>query len=409
MFAVIKTGGKQYRVVPNEILEVGKIAGDVGAIVQLGEVLIIGSEPPQLGMPTVSGACVAAEVLDHKRGPKIVSFKKRRRKNSRRKRGYRDEITVLRITEILTGGRSPSLQTTSRKRRPEAPAPEKGARFIGPAASFDAAGKGQFTKRHENDQRTPPSAGIERGGVAAASSTARDILVGLGNPSAGERVHALVRAAEVICDFDRSKKMDKSERLRQATLPRRIYEKLFDPDSDVARQAAYSLVVSSKSFGDGRKPEHIKDLKRSEIDGVRRDLQRLLPKLGTKFFTYVMMNDFEQDEKFLDASIRIRMSRILPFRMNDEPVIMDGPAPANKNAEVTLISVSSATAEVERRYYPSDKEWAEGDLFIADCRVRVPLRKGQTIKMLPIAFAVDGLGSVRRELKVEKKSKHRAA
>ena len=109
MFAVIKTGGRQYRVVPEDVLEIGKIAGAVGTIVQLGEVLVVGGDTPVLGAPTVAGASVAAEVLDHKRGPKVIAFKKRRRKNSRRKRGYRDEITVLRITEVLTGNAKPSI------------------------------------------------------------------------------------------------------------------------------------------------------------------------------------------------------------------------------------------------------------------------------------------------------------
>jgi large subunit ribosomal protein L21 len=109
MFAVIKTGGRQYRVVPDDVLEIGKIAGDVGTIVQLGEVLVVGGDTPVLGAPTVAGATVAAEVLDHKRGPKVIAFKKRRRKNSRRKRGYRDEITVIRVTEILTDGKNPSI------------------------------------------------------------------------------------------------------------------------------------------------------------------------------------------------------------------------------------------------------------------------------------------------------------
>src|SRR5438270_14078567 len=109
MFAVIKTGGRQYRVVPDDVLEIGKIAGDVGTIVQLGEVLLLGGDTPVLGAPTIAGATVAAEVLQHKRGPKVISFKKRRRKNSRRKRGYRDEITVLRITEILADNAKPSI------------------------------------------------------------------------------------------------------------------------------------------------------------------------------------------------------------------------------------------------------------------------------------------------------------
>jgi large subunit ribosomal protein L21 len=123
MFAVIKTGGRQYRVVPDDVLEIGKIAGDVGSIVQLGEVLVLGGDTPVLGLPTVAGASVAAEVLQHKRGPKVIAFKKRRRKNSRRKRGYRDEITVLRITEILADNASPSIGPRP-KREKVAPAPE---------------------------------------------------------------------------------------------------------------------------------------------------------------------------------------------------------------------------------------------------------------------------------------------
>jgi large subunit ribosomal protein L21 len=124
MFAVIKTGGRQYRVVPDDVLEVGKIAGDVGTIVQLGEVLVVGGDTPVLGLPTVAGASVAAEVLDHKRGPKVIAFKKRRRKNSRRKRGYRDEITVLRITEILTDDAKPSIGPRPKREKIAAPAPE---------------------------------------------------------------------------------------------------------------------------------------------------------------------------------------------------------------------------------------------------------------------------------------------
>ena len=117
MFAVIKTGGRQYRVVPNDVLEIGKIAGEVGTIVQLGEVLVVGGDTPVLGAPTVAGATVAAEVLDHKRGPKVIAFKKRRRKNSRRKRGYRDEITVLRITEILTDNAKPTVGPRPKKEK----------------------------------------------------------------------------------------------------------------------------------------------------------------------------------------------------------------------------------------------------------------------------------------------------
>jgi large subunit ribosomal protein L21 len=120
MFAVIKTGGRQYRVVPEDVLEIGKIEGEVGTIIQLGEVLVLGGDTPVLGLPIVAGATVAAEVLQHKRGPKIISFKKRRRKNSKRKRGYRDEITVLRITEILADGNKPTIGPRPKREKPVA-------------------------------------------------------------------------------------------------------------------------------------------------------------------------------------------------------------------------------------------------------------------------------------------------
>ena len=108
MFAVIKTGGKQYRVAADDVLKVEKIKGEPGEIVQFGEVLVVGGDSPSLGAPTVSGASVAAEVLDQGRGPKVIAFKKRRRKNSRRKRGHRQEFTLVRITEILTDGAKPT-------------------------------------------------------------------------------------------------------------------------------------------------------------------------------------------------------------------------------------------------------------------------------------------------------------
>jgi large subunit ribosomal protein L21 len=108
MFAVIKTGGKQYRVAAEDVLKVDKIKGEPGEIVRFGEVLVVGGEAVTLGAPTVAGASVAAEVVEQARGPKIIAFKKRRRKNSRRKRGHRQDFTLVRITEILTDGAAPS-------------------------------------------------------------------------------------------------------------------------------------------------------------------------------------------------------------------------------------------------------------------------------------------------------------
>jgi len=109
MYAVIRTGGKQYRVATDDVIEVEKLAGEAGEIIQFSEVLMLGGEgAAQIGAPTVSGASVAAQVLEQKRADKIIVFKKKRRKNYRRKKGHRQHLTAVRITEILTGGKKPS-------------------------------------------------------------------------------------------------------------------------------------------------------------------------------------------------------------------------------------------------------------------------------------------------------------
>ena len=119
MFAVIKAGGKQYRVAEDQVLKVEGVEGEPGTIVQIGEVIMLGGDKPQLGNPTISGASVAAEIIEHGRGPKVIAFKKRRRKNSRRKRGHRQDFVLIRISEILTQGAKP---TKGPKPKPEAKA-----------------------------------------------------------------------------------------------------------------------------------------------------------------------------------------------------------------------------------------------------------------------------------------------
>jgi large subunit ribosomal protein L21 len=101
MYAVIKTGGKQYKVAENDVIIVEKLAGEAGSTVTLGEVLLVGDEQgAMLGKPTIAGATVSATVLEQGRADKIIVFKKRRRQNSRRKNGHRQPQTVLRITGI---------------------------------------------------------------------------------------------------------------------------------------------------------------------------------------------------------------------------------------------------------------------------------------------------------------------
>lgn len=119
MYAVIRTGGKQYRVAPEDIIEIEKISGEAGEIVQFGEVLMLGGDKPEFGAPLIDGASVAAQVIEQKRADKILVFKKKRRKNYRRKKGHRQHLTAVRITEILTGGKKPSKAAAAK------PAPAK--------------------------------------------------------------------------------------------------------------------------------------------------------------------------------------------------------------------------------------------------------------------------------------------
>jgi len=136
MFAVIKTGGKQYRVATEDVLRIDRVEAEPGAVVEFGEVLAVGGEGTVVGTPTVAGATVAAEVLDHVRGEKVIAFKKRRRKNSRRKRGHRQEFSLVRITEILTEGRRPQATPPPRPKRAAKPATDAAA---APAAEAPSA------------------------------------------------------------------------------------------------------------------------------------------------------------------------------------------------------------------------------------------------------------------------------
>ncbi|HWD12527.1 MULTISPECIES: 50S ribosomal protein L21 [Pseudochrobactrum] len=127
MFAVIKTGGKQYRVAANDVIKVEKVAGEAGDVVEFVEVLLVGEgENATLGAPLVAGAVVTAEVVEQGRAKKVIAFKKRRRQNSKRTRGHRQELTTIRISEILTGGAKPSAKAKAapKKAAPKAEAAE---------------------------------------------------------------------------------------------------------------------------------------------------------------------------------------------------------------------------------------------------------------------------------------------
>ena len=107
MFAVIKTGGKQYRVAADDEITIERLAGEAGDTIEFKEVLMVGgADAPLIGAPTVDGASVVAEIVRQARGDKIIIFKKRRRQNSRRRNGHRQDLTIVRVTDILTDGKS---------------------------------------------------------------------------------------------------------------------------------------------------------------------------------------------------------------------------------------------------------------------------------------------------------------
>jgi large subunit ribosomal protein L21 len=160
MFAVFKTGGKQYRVAADDVLRVEKVKGEPGEIVSFGEVLVVGGDAVTLGAPTVTGATVAAEVIEQARGPKVIAFKKRRRKNSRRKRGHRQEFTLIRITEILTDGKQPSLAARPKPERKPKPVPEEGtepSQDAEPAASKPKAAPKAKAAAKPKARKKPPA------------------------------------------------------------------------------------------------------------------------------------------------------------------------------------------------------------------------------------------------------------
>ncbi|WP_321499994.1 50S ribosomal protein L21 [Breoghania sp.] len=145
MFAVIKTGGKQYRVAADDLVKVEKISGEAGDTVTFDTVLMIGGETETtIGTPTVEGASVAGEVVEQARTRKIIVFKKKRRQNYRRKKGHRQEVTLVRITDILTGGAKPKA---AKKAAKAAPAEKASETTAASAAQAEAASGGDDLKK----------------------------------------------------------------------------------------------------------------------------------------------------------------------------------------------------------------------------------------------------------------------
>ncbi len=121
MFAVIKTGGKQYSVTANDRFKVETLAGEPGDIIEIAEVLMVGEgDNTTIGAPFVEGAAVAVEIIQQGRARKVIAFKKRRRQNSKRTIGHRQHFTEIEVTEILTGGAKPSKKAATKKAKADA-------------------------------------------------------------------------------------------------------------------------------------------------------------------------------------------------------------------------------------------------------------------------------------------------
>ena len=156
MYAVVKTGGKQYRVSKDDILKVERLPGEAGDVVTLDDVLMVGDGGDvTVGAPKVDGASVAAEILEQKRDKKIIVFKKRRRQNYRRKNGHRQHLTVLRVTDILTDGAKPkpAAKKAAKKEEPKAEAkkaaPKAAAAEADDLKKLSGVGPVLETKLHE--------------------------------------------------------------------------------------------------------------------------------------------------------------------------------------------------------------------------------------------------------------------
>jgi large subunit ribosomal protein L21 len=187
MFAVIKTGGKQYRVAANDVLKIEKVAGEAGAVVSFAEVLAVGEgDRVEIGAPYVTGATVTAEVVEQGRGEKVIAFKKRRRQNSRRKRGHRQELTTVRIHEILTGGAQPAKAAPKAAKAVDAAAATAAPLFTAPAGAADdltkIKGIGPVAKRQLAEQ------GITQFAQVAALTDADIELIDANMPFSAEQI-----------------------------------------------------------------------------------------------------------------------------------------------------------------------------------------------------------------------------
>ena len=179
MFAVLKTGGKQYKVQSGDLLRVEKLAADAGETVQFNEILMLGGDSPVVGSPRVDGAAVQAEVIDQIKGPKTINFVKRRRKHSsQRTKGHRQQLTLLRVTDILSSGADASGIKAA-----------VGAGSVASAAPVAAANPAAKAKAAAPVAAAKPAAKAKAAAPAVAGADDLKQLSGVG-PALEKKLHA---------------------------------------------------------------------------------------------------------------------------------------------------------------------------------------------------------------------------
>jgi large subunit ribosomal protein L21 len=174
-FAVIKTGGKQYKVAANDVIKIEKLDAEAGSIVTFDQVLMIGDE---IGAPLIEGALVAAELLDTKKQKTVIIFKKNRRHNYRRRNGHRQLLSTVRITEILTGGAKPTVQAAAKVEAPAAvvsvkPAKARAAAKVAAAAEAAAPAAAKPAKAAAAPKKAAPKKAAAAETEAAAEKPAK--------------------------------------------------------------------------------------------------------------------------------------------------------------------------------------------------------------------------------------------
>lgn len=156
MYAIIKTGGKQYKVAESDTIEIERLAGDAGDAISFGDVLVVsGENGVTLGSPLVAGAQVAGEIVRHSRSATILVFKKRRRQNSKRSRGHRQEHTVVRITEILTDGKKAKVEAKAKAAPATVEAPADKPKRAAPKAAAPKRAAPKAAAKKADDAAKP--------------------------------------------------------------------------------------------------------------------------------------------------------------------------------------------------------------------------------------------------------------